>query len=624
MTDPTSAVTPALDDIAFDQLVERSRALIPRYAPDWTDHNLHDPGMTLIDLFAWIVDQQVYRAGFVGGRHQRAFAALLGSHPDGPAAATGMIWPDRRIAAARELAAGTAVTCPAHPDLGFVLDRDLFLPPVTITGAVLSTPAGPVVLPPPGPGSGALVLGSTLRLLFDGPLGSADRERHVALGFDLLAPPGEPPATTGRPWGPVRYAYRAGDPGPDFDADLDFDFVDAAVVHDGTGGLSRSGVVVLEIPRQAPAAGSRLRISIQHGLFPALPQIRDVRVNVLPLVQRAHLPRARFDQLGTGLPDQEIPFDATGLVPPPDRPHGPALEIDVDGERWHEQPGLTRSGPGDPHYVLRPGRIVFGNGVNGRRPAAGAQIAHTTLARTAGPAGNLRPGQRWTVPALDEDGAGYGRNRHALAGGRSTSAAAEVTGAARDAATRRAALLTDEDLAHAALSLPGMAVQRAHVLAGHDPRLPGVLVAGARTLVVVPHQEAGPAGPGADRWVAAIAARLEPRRVLGERLIVMRPVLIGADLRIRIVARPGTVAADVESAVEQALRDHLSPQRRALGRELTAAEVTAVAAAVPGVADVPLARIAPAGSGTSGPVPAPRHGLVTAAAISVTTGTAGG
>ena len=57
---------PNLDSIAFDALVEEGRALIPRYAPDWTDHNLHDPGITLLDLLAWIVDQQVYRIGAVG------------------------------------------------------------------------------------------------------------------------------------------------------------------------------------------------------------------------------------------------------------------------------------------------------------------------------------------------------------------------------------------------------------------------------------------------------------------------------------------------------------------------------------------------------------------------------
>ena len=41
-----SDLVPRLDTVEFDQLVEQARGDIPRYAPDWTDHNLHDPGMT--------------------------------------------------------------------------------------------------------------------------------------------------------------------------------------------------------------------------------------------------------------------------------------------------------------------------------------------------------------------------------------------------------------------------------------------------------------------------------------------------------------------------------------------------------------------------------------------------
>jgi predicted phage baseplate assembly protein len=414
----------------------------------------------------------------------------------------------------------------------------------------------------------------------------------------------------GRQWGPVRYSYRAGDR----------DWSVAPVRADGTGGLSRTGVVVLEIPRHEPTPDSCLRISVEHGLFPASPQIRDVRVNVLPVVQRTAVPPARLDRYGTGLPDQVIEFDTAGLVPPADRPDGPALEIDVDGERWHEQPDFTRSGPGDRHFVRRPGRILFGNGINGRRPPAGALIAHTALAGTAGTAGNLRPGQRWTVPALGADGDGYGRNRHALTGGRDASTAGDITDAARDTATRRSALLTDEELADAARTLPGMAVRRAEVLAGHDPRLPGVRVAGVRTLVVVPHRSNQPEArahrPG--RWLAEIAARLGPRRVLGERLIVQQPVVVPADLWLRLVPQPGAVAATVVAAVERALRERLSPEHRQLGRELTAAEVATIAAGVPGVADVPVSRLAYAGEPAGDePVPAPRDGLVVAATIEV-------
>ena len=45
---------PNLDDRRWAELVDEGRALIPLYSRDWTNHNAADPGITLIELFAWI------------------------------------------------------------------------------------------------------------------------------------------------------------------------------------------------------------------------------------------------------------------------------------------------------------------------------------------------------------------------------------------------------------------------------------------------------------------------------------------------------------------------------------------------------------------------------------------
>ena len=44
----------------------------------WTDHNVHDPGITLIELFAWLIEQLIYRANRIPDRHLRKFLALAG------------------------------------------------------------------------------------------------------------------------------------------------------------------------------------------------------------------------------------------------------------------------------------------------------------------------------------------------------------------------------------------------------------------------------------------------------------------------------------------------------------------------------------------------------------------
>ncbi len=67
-----------LDDRRWADLVEEGRALIPRHAPGWTDHNLSDPGITLIELFAWLTEQNVYRLNQIPERHRRKFLSLIG------------------------------------------------------------------------------------------------------------------------------------------------------------------------------------------------------------------------------------------------------------------------------------------------------------------------------------------------------------------------------------------------------------------------------------------------------------------------------------------------------------------------------------------------------------------
>jgi len=67
-----------LDNKTFEQLVEEAKKRIPIYAPEWTDFNLHDPGITLIELFAWLTEMQVYRLNKVTDESYRTFLKLVG------------------------------------------------------------------------------------------------------------------------------------------------------------------------------------------------------------------------------------------------------------------------------------------------------------------------------------------------------------------------------------------------------------------------------------------------------------------------------------------------------------------------------------------------------------------
>jgi len=78
-----------LDEREFQDLVDEMKLRIPRYCPEWTNHNVSDPGVTLIELFAYAVDQLLYQVNRVPEKNYRAFLDMIGVRlsPPNPAQA---------------------------------------------------------------------------------------------------------------------------------------------------------------------------------------------------------------------------------------------------------------------------------------------------------------------------------------------------------------------------------------------------------------------------------------------------------------------------------------------------------------------------------------------------------
>lgn len=68
-----------LDRMSFDEMVERAKNLIVSFYPEWTDFNYHDPGITLIELFAWRKEIQQYEMDHIGEGHKLKYLQLLGA-----------------------------------------------------------------------------------------------------------------------------------------------------------------------------------------------------------------------------------------------------------------------------------------------------------------------------------------------------------------------------------------------------------------------------------------------------------------------------------------------------------------------------------------------------------------
>ena len=134
-------VPPNLDDRTWQDIVNQARALIPKYAPEWTDHNPSDPGIALIELFAWIVESMIYRLNRVPEKNLIAFLNLLDITRDPATPATAQIrFQIPPTSAPFTIPQGTQVgslQTDTEPAIIFETDKPLEVLPTSLKQAVL-------------------------------------------------------------------------------------------------------------------------------------------------------------------------------------------------------------------------------------------------------------------------------------------------------------------------------------------------------------------------------------------------------------------------------------------------------------------------------------------------------
>src|SRR5690349_4568334 len=126
--------SPNLDDRRFQDLVDDAKRLVANYCPEWTDHNVSDPGVTLIESFAFMVDQLFYRLNRVPDRLYVAFLELLGVtlHPPTAASAELLMWLSAPQPDAVVIPAGTEASTRRTEEeeaVVFTTTRELTIPP---------------------------------------------------------------------------------------------------------------------------------------------------------------------------------------------------------------------------------------------------------------------------------------------------------------------------------------------------------------------------------------------------------------------------------------------------------------------------------------------------------------
>ncbi|MEZ4731290.1 MAG: putative baseplate assembly protein [Caldilineaceae bacterium] len=227
------------------------RALIPKYAPQWTDHNPSDLGITLIELFAWLVEGLIYRLNRVPEKNLIEFLNLLGITRD-PAtpASTYLTYVLDANAAPIKIPQGHQVSTVQSEDteaLIFETNEALTILPTNLTTALqLTTSAagvasyvdltGQLVDAPLTGYNLSLPAGEAVRLVFGF---SAAVTAELPLRLRFFAPHQDNPLM-------MRWYYSRGSTPPQLAAEGgadDWAQIPAAAVNDGTDQLQKNGFV---------------------------------------------------------------------------------------------------------------------------------------------------------------------------------------------------------------------------------------------------------------------------------------------------------------------------------------------------------------------------------------------
>jgi predicted phage baseplate assembly protein len=544
-----------LDTTDFGQLVELGQSVIPTVAPEWTDHNIHDPGIMLMELVAWVADAEVYALARTSRAEREAYARVIGLELTGPRPAQGLIWPlaaDAPAGAPVPWASGTVIDAGARavgdrPQApAFFTTRRIELTTAALTGVATgfadgsrrdwtraNSQTGATFLPfGSHPRNGAV-----LRLTLSGPLVAAGSAgAPMSVGFEI---PQDLPPEEDRRCNPVRLNVSLADQdGP----------LPVSLVEDTTGGLSHSGVLLLDVGQVAvdPQPVYTLSIQSESGAFLLPPRVGRIALNVLPIEQID----AVYDErpFGTNMPGQSYTLEHAGLIYPIDSTF--TVLLSGDGTRlepWSRIDDLDAASPDEAAFALDEGAGVlsFGNGLNGRMPSAGATL-RVDYRVTAGARGNLPRGIRWTVAGVAGP---FGVNSEVTSGGSDAGDLAALRAEARRRVRHARPIVTVTDLEDAARAFVDLDVRRAQELpVPSGARRP----AGTRVLVAVrPHEAADDGAPLEESaaWLHEIRRRLRTRLPLGQSLEVMAPRLVDVRVVAHVVAAsqidPATLRADI-------------------------------------------------------------------------------
>lgn len=643
-----SLPSPNLDDRKFQDIVDDVKRQIGLRCPEWTDHNVSDPGVTLIELFAWMTEMTLYRLNQVPEKNYIKFLEMLGVTLEPPQ--------------------------PARTDLRFRLSRPIedadgeeafevaLKPGETVAGTVRTETEESIEF---ATDSELRMLRPRLAYVIMAPKADlAEGEDELSRGIKEFQP-GQ------GPFGIFNTVPRTGDAlyiGFENDlsgnvVQLDVDCVQAAatglnedypaqvwewwngvtnrwerldIPYDDTRGWNRSGYIELALPNRLlprvlggrTAYWVRCRYTIEPADVPPRgsrnqgpdeyqkpPELLSILARTVGGTAPASQSTTRFlEVLGQsdGTPGQVFRLRAAPIMP---RRAGETVLVGPDGaepddmERWTEVADFSDSGPTDRHFTCDSltGEVAFGPAIPqpdgstrayGAIPPKGMMVVFSAYRFGGGTRGNVREGQvrvlKSSIPYISDV-----TNPRRADGGRDLEDIERAKMRGRSLLKMRDRAVTAEDFEFlAARASSGVGRARCimpaprHQWSDEASIPPGVV----RLLIVPALSQAVTAPRPSDLRVPERTKRdveryLDERRLLTTVLEVAEPDYLFVSTDIVLVADPHADADSVVRAVRERLTEYLHPLTGGptgtgwpFRRSFTISDLYAQVGSVPGVA----------------------------------------
>ncbi|MFF0284320.1 putative baseplate assembly protein [Rhodococcus aetherivorans] len=599
---------PNLDDRVFQDLVDDARRLVQQRCPRWSDHNVSDPGITLIEACALMIDQLVYRLNRVPERNYIKYLELLGIELRPPAA--------------------------ARCEVTFWLSAPQPLTVTVRSGTEVSTARtdieDPIVFSTTGPLD---IVACRRAEIVTGGTGSEITNRTLSLdrgdGFSCFGRTPTPGdclyvgLSAAVPTCAVLLRMQCSVSGVGVDPDnpplvweawTGTEWSACTVDRDETGGFNKAGDVVLHVPRThrmhvlggKRAGWVRCRLigpqedQPTYSQSPRIDALSAMTVGGTVSAINARIVRGELLGISDGTPSQRFALRERPVVPLVEQILVQA-EYQSGRSEWNEVETFAGTNATDQvfHIDSVAGEVVFGPAVRevdgtlmqyGAIPPKGAALRISAYGTGGGPSGNVDVGSL-RVLKTSTPYVGRVENRRAAVGGAPSETLEEVKTRGPLLLRSRGRAVTAEDFEQLTREA-APEVARVHCLATSDATDAGIV-----RVLIVPHLVRDDSGcvhyedlAPQEESLNRIAEYLDARRLVGTRLVVQPPAYQWVTAVVSLTALAGFHKDDVRSAALRRINRLLHPLEGGpqgtgwpVGRAVQRHEVAAALAWTPGV-----------------------------------------